>query len=731
MPEQDGIELRTYIAVLRRWWWLILGCTLLAGAAAYIATDLRPPKYKATATLLIQPAVDARTSEFNLLVAGERLALTYTQMIIGQPVLEAVISDLELEEKPEIFARRITAVPIRDTQLIRLEVMDTSPAHAAMIANSVAEAFTVYTQTLNTQRYAASLDSMQEKIDQLSAAIEETQTQVDTQSASKIVAEANLKRLESLLVESRNEYRVLQQDLKDLQLTVDLLIDEVNVAEPAYVSEEDLRPPYTATVTLILTNEQFVPTYIQMLSGRSVLQAVIAQLELTESPETLANKVTVSPVRGTQLIKIDIKDDDTTKAVLLADSIAGEFIRQNKAMLAEPYSESLTKLKSQMDELSGTIDQIEGEIDSLTTEKIQYETELARLENLLAEDRGDQRVLLQDNEQLLITASGKSDTITVAEPAQIPDLPVQSRKLINTLLATVSGAFMGIGLAFLLEYLDDTIKTPQDISLILGVKTIGGIPRVKHGKDELVSMTQPRSPSAEAFRMLKNNLRLSDRDKPFRTILVTSPSPEEGKSVVAANLAVTMAASGLSVVIVDADLYRPRLGELFNLKSSDGLTGCLLDGAIDGRLQASEVDGLSVITSGNNLPSYPAELLGSHSMGDLFDQLSSRADLTLIDSPPVLSLADAAVIATLVDGVLLVLKSGRTRPAAAQQAVSQLQHVGANLVGVALNAIPPRSGTYNYYYHDYYHPADDGDREQVNRPMAFLTDVRDWFQSKH
>ena len=304
--------------------------------------------------------------------------------------------------------------------------------------------------------------------------------------------------------------------------------------------------------------------------------------------------------------------------------------------------------------------------------------------------------------------------LIVVEPATQPLKPAGNPLLRSTLLAAVVGAMGAVGVAFLLEYLDDTIKTPDDVSQTLGLTTLSTIGRLAKGEEELVVIAQPFSPVAEAFRVLCTNVRFSSVGKPLRTFLVTSPGPLEGKSITIANLAVAMAKAGLRVVAVDADLRRPRLSQLFSLdpreqitgeRSRWGLSGVLLEGRTDGMLHPAQVEGLRVLPSGE-LPPNPAEMVGSQRMQKLLHELAQGVDAVLVDSPPVLPVADAMALAQAVDGVLLVLEAGKTRRQAARHAVQSLHQVGASLVGVVLNAVPTHRGSYYYYYHEYY-----GDRK--------------------
>jgi succinoglycan biosynthesis transport protein ExoP len=696
MPNQEGIELSWIFEVIRRRWWIIVGCTLLAAMLAFAITSQLPPVYRATVTILIEPARDTRTSEYNILVAGERLALTYSEMLKGQPVLEAVISRLGLEETPETLAEMITAEPIADTQLILLTVTDSSPTKATLLANTLAEAFIAHIQTLVTQRYTASLSSMQEKIGVLFAQIEETQSNIDTLRVGMIGDEAEVVRLQNLLDGYRNDHRALQQDYLALQLTVAELKKNVNVFEAAHVLGNQISPPYTAKVTFILADEGLALTYGQMLTGRSVLEATTAQLGLTESPDALAQRVLVEPVPETQLIQLSVQDTDASRATLLADTIAENFISQIQALVEEPYADRLAEMEAYINLLSTQMDQTQAVIETLVAKNVQRESDLARLEDLLAEYRLDYRALTQDYEELRMTAADAAESVVIAQPAEVPESPIQ-RQILYIILGAAFGTMMGLGFAFLLEYLDSTIRTPDDVSQLLHLATLGTIGRLENGEEELIVVAQPRSPISESFRLLGTNIRLSSREQPLQTLLVTSPTNTEGKSLIVANLAVTMARTGLKVVAVDADLRLPRQHELFGLDQGEGLSESLLEGGIDGNLQPTQVEGLRVLTSGE-VPPNPAELMSSPQLAELLDGLTKVADLVLIDSPPILPVADTTILASETDGVLLILRAGHTYNRAARDTVESLHQVGAHLVGVVLNAASNQGNRYYSYY---------------------------------
>ncbi|NWJ97900.1 MAG: CpsD/CapB family tyrosine-protein kinase [Chloroflexi bacterium] len=217
-------------------------------------------------------------------------------------------------------------------------------------------------------------------------------------------------------------------------------------------------------------------------------------------------------------------------------------------------------------------------------------------------------------------------------------------------------------------------------------------------------LSDPRSPAAEAYRTLRTNIQFSSLDKPVRTLLVTSARPNEGKSLAVANLALTFAQMGSTVALVDADLRRPALHFLFGLSNETGLTSFILNagkasnnGKATGQIPftLSDIPNLKLLTSGP-LPPNSAEVLGSSRMSELIDRLKDEADYVLFDAPPVLALTDAAVLATKVDGTLLVLKAGKTSRDDAREAKEQLQKVRANLLGVVLNEVKQGNAKYRY-----------------------------------
>jgi len=217
--------------------------------------------------------------------------------------------------------------------------------------------------------------------------------------------------------------------------------------------------------------------------------------------------------------------------------------------------------------------------------------------------------------------------------------------------------------------------------------------------DLLITISNPRSPISEAYRTLRTNLQFAGLDRPLRTLLVTSPGPEEGKSTTLANLAVTIAQSEKKVILIDCDLRRPSLHRLFALPQQPGLTTMVLDEGAMGNppLQQTPVSGLWLLASGT-LPPSPPDLLGSQRMNGVLETLKEQADMVLLDAPPVIGVSDAAILATKVDGVMLVVSAGQTKRESVQASKDMLERVNANLIGAVLANVPLDASLQHYYY---------------------------------
>jgi capsular exopolysaccharide synthesis family protein len=273
------------------------------------------------------------------------------------------------------------------------------------------------------------------------------------------------------------------------------------------------------------------------------------------------------------------------------------------------------------------------------------------------------------------------------------------------ILLSVGIAFIiAAGAAYLLEYLDDTLKTPEDISHVLNLPVLGSLSEVKPGQNEAEYVEEnPRSLIAESFRSLRTNLEFVAIDQPLDTILITSSGVSEGKTSVATNLAIVMAQGGKKVVLLDADMRNPSIHEALKISNSVGLSDLFRSNANAKMVTNEWKDGILVITAGKTPPN-PTDLLGSKKMDAIINELKQMADVVIIDGPPFIVI-DAAVLSAKVDGVLLIVRHAITRKGAARATMEQLKRSGARVLGVAINRIPRTGESYfgTYRYYDKYH----------------------------
>jgi tyrosine-protein kinase len=398
-----------------------------------------------------------------------------------------------------------------------------------------------------------------------------------------------------------------------------------------------------------LTADQILRTYARWMTEPPVLEKVISDQNLQTDPTTLSHQITVTPEPNTTILDVAVRDTDPARAMNTANTLVEDFVAQVKQV--------------------------------------------------------------QQSEVTTPTANSK-DNLVVVSPAVPPTQPVFPRPLLFIGLGILAGLLVGLGLAFLLDYLDQSVRSDDVLRERTGLVPLGHIsyvPAKQERRGELVTLAGD-SPVVEAYKALRTNLLFSSVDREVKTIVITSAVPNEGKSRTAANLAVVLAQAGHPTLLVDADFRRPCQHRIFGRVRNLGLSNLIVQDVPEASLYVpdDQVKDLVVLASGPTPPN-PSELLGSGQMKALLATFRKGFDYVVMDSPPVNAVTDASVLAATADAAILVVDTNKATYPAVQHAKEALERVGATVLGTVMNKMKAAGGTYYYYNYGYgYTPHPNG-----------------------
>ena len=487
--------------------------------------------------------------------------------------------------------------------------------------------------------------------------------------------------------------------------------------------------PNPSTSELMIT-QQLAAGYVNLAGRASVQEDVRATLGLNRLPD-----ISVRQLNNTNIIEILVSDTDPVRAQAVATEMANQIILRSPTSQGNDQSFVNELLSSYESAIVETRDQLAAKQELLGTltsarEIAQTQTEIATLEGSLRTMESNYATLLSSTQQ------GATNAIRVIEPAYLPRFPVNPNNTRTIAIAAGIGFVLAAAAAYVLEYLDDTVKTPTQVTKLTTLPVLAGIAEFKAERGgQLMTISQPRSPISEAFRILRTGIQFTAVDSTNHTVLITSATPGDGKSVIAANLSVVLAQAGHNVLLIDTDLRLPSQQTVFDLPNKRGLTSLLLEFDLAQRdeeihlivndvVQSTQVEGLQLLTSGP-IPPNPSELLGSKKMKKLLGILSEQYDYLILDSPPMLSVTDSLVLSQQVDGILLVVRANSSRKGQVKQAVEMLRDVRARLIGSILNDLPPHGEGYSTYY--YYRQPYYGLEQSVAEPQTELGKLRKRF----
>jgi capsular exopolysaccharide synthesis family protein len=716
-------HLRDYLLVLRRRWLLTLAVFTLVGlgAAAYLLTTT--PVYQARARLLIEPlAADGTTPApgADLTDAGRADLETHYQLLQSRALAQATIDQLglldRLQRRPappgqpaalaatvkreakavgraamawaagilgtpvpprpvdldatrtharavSDFLSRLGVSQVQNSRLVEISFRDPDPALAASVVNTLAS--TYITQSLDTRASA-----VQETSTWLTEQISEQRKQVaDAEAALQNYRE----RHDALTIEGAQN--IVVQKLGDLNAAVTKAKTERMQREAVYrqVAQASNDPRALDALPAVVSNV-FVQQQRAELSSLQREQAQLGEKLGDRHPDMLRVR----------------------QAIQTAQDRLRAAVQEVVQSLRNDYEAALEQESS----LTRALNQQKGEAQSMNRKGIQY----AVLQREVESTKEVYDSLLQRARLTAVTGERKTSSVRIVDRATEPDMPIGPGRLQVLLVALLGGAFLAVGLAFFVEYFDNRLKTPAAVETHLRLASLGAIPRKRRtlriGR-RLVDYSTP-SPLVEAFRRLRANVLFASPGG-LKSVVVTSASPNEGKTIIAANLALGLAQAGQRVALVDADLRRPHIHAVLGLTLEPGLSNLLTQRSpIEQVVQATSVPNLMAVTAGT-LPPNPAELIGSPQFTALLRLLESRFDIIVIDTPPVMVVADASILAHQTSGVLFVVDASSTSRHAAQAALDQLERAHARFLGAVLNRVDARLR--RYYRKSYFRRA--------------------------
>jgi capsular exopolysaccharide synthesis family protein len=740
------INLRDIFSTLVRGKWVIFIVTLIMFNIFLFKTMLEEPVYEAKTTVFVSSrgqstplgffSGDAGRSIINEIeiLKSRNLARNVATAIMERRYLDEEKTEIipilvNLNEAREIVSyatheavagrlqRSVTFEQVPRSDIITVNARSTNPREAALIADA-------YSQVYYESHFQGSR-AHQRRVREF------LETQLNERERALKEAEERLKRYmetRGVVIMDAESRRVINQ-VAQLEAKREELEVQINASETRLQSLSEQLAEQEPEVARSITAAD--NPYIRRI------QEQIAQLEIQRDQAIIQNPQAIGEQQyQNRLSQIDNQLEGLRSTLRQRSSefihslSTGDegFLRQLKQRIAEGQIE-LQGLRIQKNSTDRLLGQYENQFEMLPQINLEY----ARLERA---KQSNEKLYLRIEEQYnqaIISEQSEFGSVNIIDDARVPGSPVSPNLQMNMIIGLFLGIIFGIGFVFVKEALSTKIRTPEDIKKenLVNLTTIasmyGEVKQIsKKGWSALrgrvisgfiITVTNPLSPVSEAFRALRTNLQYSQVDKAVKTIVVTSPNPGEGKSTVAANLAVTFAQNEKKVLIIDADLRKPMLHNILDLNKKPGLTNILFEHTdLAHGVQKTVVDNLYAISCGD-IPASPADLLGSQKMKKLIERLSQSFNIIIFDTPPVLAATDASVLGTVTDGVVIVTAARSTKVDDLKVSIESIQHVKGHILGTVLNKFDHRDGygskyTHQYYQYGSYGKSTNGDRKK-------------------
>jgi len=677
---EPGYGLEDYLKVVRKRIWLLIVIFVPVVTGVAIVSYKMTPIYQATALLRIEKrrlnVVDIQ-DVYQFETRPDDYYETQYRILKSRMICKEVFEKLELvklqkyedsKEALNSFMKDLIVAPVSDTYLVHVSYESEDAKLSAKVANAIVDE---YVSAMKREKKVVS-DEAESKIT----------TQIPLLRQRLTESETALRQFEqenSALSFQKNR-EIIYQTLSSLNAQLTKINQEMAAAKADMVAVKEAK-----TIDEILSLPEITQNFaIQNYQREKLLfEAEKARLAQEYTPDSEEMKTIDSRLK---VAETRIKED----ALRIAEGI--KLAAKMELVKKQKESEELKSLVTKQEELAKSID-----------------TRMYQNESLKAEVEGNRKLyeeFVQRQKELQSSSQFDPGTVQIVDRAEVPAFPVRPKKMLNIILAVVLSLLTGIGLAFLFEHMDDSIKGHEDIERYIKLPLLGIVPSFKTGKisieeKDLISHHKPKSNISEAYRNIRTNLVYASPNQDAKAYVVSSSEPQEGKTTTAINLAVALAHAGKKVLLVDSDLRKPRIHRTFKVDGGKGMTNYLVgQSSLDDVISETEVENLSMVPSGP-IPPNPAELLGSAKMKEFIAQAKKNFDAVVFDSPPLVAVTDAAVLAAQSDGAIQVIWAGHTSRKVIEFGKEKVESIGAKVIGVILNNMKvTRSG---YYYPQYYH----------------------------
>jgi capsular exopolysaccharide synthesis family protein len=737
--DEQQIDIRNYLQIMMKRRWTILSVFSIIFVSVFIYTLTSTPIYQSTARLVIEkenPNVVSIQEVMSVDASSTDYYITQYKIIESRTIAREVINRLHLQDSEEFnpkpkktflsnikqsikgikdsiqntilslfrtgmqnnqleledsdaqlvsaFLGRINVAPIRNSRLVDLQFMARDPKLAALAVNTLAD---VYIEK-----------KLETKLKAVKNAVLWLHERVDDERQKVEIAERKLLEYK----EKKGIFTDFSSDVEKITAQKLAKLNAQVIDAEAHRVEAETR--YKQALAL-KKNPDMLDSIPEVLSNQLIREIKQMEVNLYKRISELSKKYGKNHPK---MIAVQSEIDSLNERKL-------KEIQRVINSLRNEYQVALAKEKTLLQALSKQ----KKESMDLNQKSIQYGV----LQREAESARHMYELLIKRFKETSLTEDMKTGNVRIVDPAEIPKFPIRPRKKLNFFLGIVFGLFMGIAVAFTFEFLDNTLKNPEDIRNYLNIPYLGPVPtfdleREDVDKPELITQYSPKSTASESYRGIRTSLLFSSADRPPKVILVTSAGPSEGKTLTSTNLAITMAQAGSRVVIVDCDMRKPKVHKMFGFGRDKGMSSVLVSNELESVLQDviihSDIPNLDVIPCGP-IPPNPSEIIGSQKMSRIIEKLQEQYDRIIVDSPPITAVTDSTVLAKFVDGVMLVVHAGVTPRQVVKTGLEQIQGVDANVLGAVLNDVDTGKESYYYYQYYYYYYGEDGEKKHRNR----------------